>query len=440
LLERLESSESAPQLLVVTNDSEAAAGLASRLASVADRKLRILAATEARRASRVQRSAPAHIVTGAPEALAEMVRSTTLKLDGVRIVVLAWVDNLDAAATQALETLMVELPKESMRVVLASDVVPAVEQLVERYARRARRLQSSAESAPPVTLSYVVTNDAAKLATLRALLDALDPESAIVVARAADSRATVESSLRALGYGGDTSAVRVAESPIGDAALVVLYDVPTSEDEIRSLVRASGSARVIAVVAARQISALRRLAGGAVTPFPLPAAAERARTREARMRDELREVLQADQYARELQALEPLLAQYDGAEVAAAALRLLDAERSKPRVAAEPARGGAAMTRLYVNVGEMDKVRPGDLVGAITNEAGISRGELGRVEVRERHSTVEVATGVADAVVSKLTGVSIKGRRALVKVDDERERRDRPSRPRERPARGPRRS
>jgi ATP-dependent RNA helicase DeaD len=440
LLERLESSESAPKLLVVTNDSEAAAGLASRLASVADRKLRILAATEARRASRVQRSAPAHIVTGPPEALAEMVRSTTLKLDGVRIVVLAWVDNLDAAATQALETLMVELPKESMRVVLASDVVPAVEQLVERYARRARRLQSAAESAPPVTLSYVVTNDAAKLATLRALLDALDPESAIVVARAADSRATVESSLRALGYGGDTSAVRVAESPIGDAALVVLYDVPTSEDEIRSLVRASGSARVIAVVAARQISALRRLAGGAVTPFPLPAAAERARTREARMRDELREVLQADQYARELQALEPLLAQYDGAEVAAAALRLLDAERSKPRVAAEPARGGAAMTRLYVNVGEMDKVRPGDLVGAITNEAGISRGELGRVEVRERHSTVEVATGVADAVVSKLTGVSIKGRRALVKVDDERERRDRPSRPRERPARGPRRS
>jgi ATP-dependent RNA helicase DeaD len=436
LLDRLEASEAGPQLLVVTNDSEAAVGLASRLASIADRKLRVLAATDARRATRVQRSAPAHVVTGAPEVLTELVRSTALKVDGVRIVVLAWVDDLDGAATRALETLMAELSKESMRIVLASAMTPAVEQLVERYARRARRLQpSTAEPAPPVSLSYVVTNDAAKLATLRALLDAVDPESAIVVGRTAESRATVESSLRGLGYGGDASSVRVDGTPSGDAALVVLYDLPGSEDEIRSLVRASGSARVIAIVGARQISGLRRLAGGAVTPFALPAAAERARARETRMRDELREVLQADQYARELQALEPLLAQYDGAEVAAAALRLLDAERSKPRVAAEPAR--AAMTRLYINVGEMDKVRPGDLVGAITNEAGISRSELGRVEVRERHSTVEVSTGVADAVVAKLNGVSIKGRRALVKVDEERERRDRPARPRERSPRRP---
>lgn len=441
LLERLEASEAVPQLLVVTNDAEAAAGLASRLASVADRNLRILAATEARRATRVQRSAPAHIVTGAPEALTQLVRSTALKLDAVRIVVLAWVDDLDGVATRALETLVAELPKESMRVVLASAVTPAVEQLVERYARRARRLQPSAtEPAPPVSLTYVVTNDSAKLATLRELLDAVDPESAIIVARTADSRATVESSMRALGYGHEASTVRVDATPSGDASLVVLYDLPASEDELRSSVRASGSARVIAIVGPRQISALRRLAGGPVTPFTLPAAAERSRAREARMRDELREVLLADQYARELQAIEPLLVQYDGAEVAAAALRLLDAERSRPRVAAEPTRGGAAMTRLYVNVGEMDKVRPGDLVGAITNEAGISRSELGRVDVRERHSTVEVATGVADAVVAKLTGVSIKGRRAMVKVDDERERRDRPPRPRERPARGPRRS
>jgi ATP-dependent RNA helicase DeaD len=90
----------------------------------------------------------------------------------------------------------------------------------------------------------------------------------------------------------------------------------------------------------------------------------------------------------------------------------------------------------------MDNVRPGDLVGAITHEAGISKSELGRVDVRERHSTVEVAASVAEAVVTKLTGVSIKGRRALVKVDDAPargggpRRRERPER--ERPRRNPR--
>ena len=82
------------------------------------------------------------------------------------------------------------------------------------------------------------------------------------------------------------------------------------------------------------------------------------------------------------------------------------------------------MTRVFVNVGEMDGVRPGDLVGAITSEAGIAKAEIGRVEIRERHSTVEVATAVANTVVARLTGVSIRGRRALVKIDEGRDRRD----------------
>jgi ATP-dependent RNA helicase DeaD len=149
----------------------------------------------------------------------------------------------------------------------------------------------------------------------------------------------------------------------------------------------------------------------------------RARTREEGLREELRAMLATGQISRELLALEPLLSEYDGAEVAAAALRLLEAERTKPQTVATMSQ--PAVTRLYVNVGSMDNVRPGDLVGAITNEAGISKAELGKVDVRERHSTVEVATSVANSVVAKLTGVSIRGRRVVARVDEERERRDR---------------
>lgn len=434
LLDRLDPTVIAPQLLVVTSDSEAAAPIAGRLAGAG---LRVLAATEARRATRVQRSSPAQVIVGPPEVLVGLLQSTVLKLDAIRAVVLAWADELDGAATRALETLMAELPKDSIRVVLANAATPAVEQLVERYARRARRLQSvGGEAIPPVSLSYVTVTETTRLAALRRILDAVDPESAVVVARNADSRASVELLLRALGYAGDRGAIRVSDTllPDANAQLVIAYDLPSSEEELRGFVRASGTARVIALVAPRQLAALRRLAGGAITPFGLPAAAERARTREEGIRDELREVLASGQYSRELLALEPLLSDHDGIEIAAAALRLLEAERAKPRAAVVEA-GPPAMTRLYVNVGEMDNVRPGDLVGAITHEAGISRSELGRVEVREKHSTVEVATAVANSVVSKLTGVTIKGRRALVKVDEERERR--PGPPRERSGRPP---
>jgi ATP-dependent RNA helicase DeaD len=200
---------------------------------------------------------------------------------------------------------------------------------------------------------------------------------------------------------------------------------------------------VVALVTPRQISTLRRMAGGAVAPLALPESGARARSREESLRDELRAVLQTEQYARELVMLEPLLTDHDGAEIAAAALRLLERQRATP-VTLGAALAQGAVTRLYINVGAMDDIRPGDLVGAITNEAGISRAELGRVDVRDKHSTVEVATPVANAVVSKLTGVQMKGRRIIARVDEDRprERRDgqrssRPGRP-ERGGRGDR--
>ena len=111
-------------------------------------------------------------------------------------------------------------------------------------------------------------------------------------------------------------------------------------------------------------------------------------------------MLATGQFSRELISLEPLLAQYDGAEIAAAALRLLETERAKPVVTSSAPAAPQAMTRLYVNVGSTDNVRPGDLVGAMTNEAGVTKSELGKVDVRERHSTVEVATSVANTVVT----------------------------------------
>lgn len=420
LLDRLDPAKGATQLLVITGDAESAAALSGRLVRAADeRTLRALAATESRRAARVLKSLPAHVVVTHPLALIELTKGAAVKLDGVTVVALAWVESLSAAATRALESIMGELPKDSARVVIAAHPTPEVDQLVERYARRARRvLASGTQPHAPMSLSYVTTSESGKLGTLRRVLDALDPEKALVVARPESSRVEARRLLRSMGYAED-GAVRVVDVP-ASAPLVVLLDFPTDEADLRR----SDKSRVVALVAPRQLATLRRLAGGSVTPLALPEAAVRAQTREEALRAEVKGVLETGQYARELLALEPLLEQYDGSEIAAAALRLLEAERAKPAGAAGVSGGAPAMTRLYVNVGEMDQVRPTDIVGAITNEAGIARAEVGRVDVREKHSTVEVATVVAHTVVEKMTGVAIRGRRALVKIDE-----DRPPRP-----------
>lgn len=438
LLERIDADTSATQLLILTSDAESTAGVAHAVARMtAARGLSVLGATEARRAIRIAKAAPAQVVIGAPSVVVELLQSASLKMDAVRVVVLAWVDNLAGAQTRALETIMAEVPKDAPRFVFASDLTADVEQMVERYARRARRMQAAGEPAPSsVALSYVAVGEAARPMALRRILDALDPASAFVVTRSASSREDVEAQLRSLGYGGDASTVRTGETPDETAQLVILYDFPHSEEELRQAATPRAGGRVVALVTPRQVPALRRMARGALTPLALPEAAERARSHEDRMRDAVRQVLEAGQFSRELLTLEPLLNDYDGVEVAAAMLRLLESERARPQAASDAS--STAMTKLFLNVGEMDGVRAGDLVGAITNEAGISKAELGRVDVREKHSTVEVATAVANAVVAKMNGVTIKGRRTMVKVDEERPRREGPPRDRgDRDSRGP---
>lgn len=424
LLERVEESSDATQLIVVAGDVDAAAGIGRQLTGrVASRPLRIMAATHGRRALRVLRRAPAHILIATPEVLAELLQAAALKLDEVKVAVLAWLDDLDATGTRSLESVMTEVPKDAARIVIAARTDGGVEQLVERYARRARRMHGADGEGEPVSLSYLAVGDAARPMALRRVLDALDPESAFIVATSDESRRDVAAQLRSLGYDVG-SQVRVGNATDGASELVILYDFPSSADELRTSVAAAPAARIVAFAAPRQLSTLRRWAAGAMSPLALPDAALRARSREDAVRDEIRAALAGGGFSRELIALEPLLSEHDGIEVAAALLRVLEADRARMQPGAAAGAAAAAMTRVFINVGEMDGVRPGDLVGAITSEAGISKNEIGRVEIRERHSTVEVATAVANTVVSKLTGVSIRGRRALVKIDEGRERRD----------------
>src|SRR5450759_40438 len=74
---------------------------------------------------------------------------------------------------------------------------------------------------------------------------------------------------------------------------------------------------------------LKRLAGSAgVTPFTTRRATSKARAHDERLRGELKAALASSYPAREIIALEPLLGEYDGVELAGAALRLLEAARA----------------------------------------------------------------------------------------------------------------
>jgi ATP-dependent RNA helicase DeaD len=424
LLDRIDSSRAEPQLLVITADAESAATAAAAIVRVAgNRDVRVVAATASPRAARLLRQFPAQVITGAPAELVSLLQGSALKPESVRGVLFAWLDAiLGTPDAQPLENLLGELPKEGARVVLATEVTPELEALVERYARRARRVAepAAATDVAPLSADYVAVTDASRLVTLRRLLDALDMPRAVLYARDATLREQAAAVVRALGYPAD--AVRIVGDATGDSPdPLVLVELPGSREALRRLVGAT-SRLIHALVLPSQVASLRALlGGGAVTPITLLDAAERARGREAALRASLRDVLTSSDLRREVLALEPLLGEHDAIEVAAAALRLLEQQR--------PARAAAAtsvqpMQRLFVNLGEKDGVRAQEIVNAVTTEAGIPGSQVGKVEVRDTHTLVEVAASVAALVADKLTGSVVRGRRVQARVDAPRDARE----------------
>ncbi len=56
-------------------------------------------------------------------------------------------------------------------------------------------------------------------------------------------------------------------------------------------------------------------------------------------------------------------------------------------------------------------------MGALIKEVGLAKGQLGRIDVKETFSLVEVAPAVAEQTIKRLGGISIKGRRVTARVD-----------------------
>jgi ATP-dependent RNA helicase DeaD len=79
-----------------------------------------------------------------------------------------------------------------------------------------------------------------------------------------------------------------------------------------------------------------------------------------------------------------------------------------------PGRGGG-WSRLYVGGGRRMGLRPGDLVGAITGEAGLPGSAVGAIQIADGFSLVEVPETQADAVARALGSARIKGKRLEVR-------------------------
>jgi len=78
---------------------------------------------------------------------------------------------------------------------------------------------------------------------------------------------------------------------------------------------------------------------------------------------------------------------------------------------------GRAVARLFFGAGRQNGIRPGDLVGAITNEAGLTSRDLGAIEITDRFSLVEVPEEAAEDVIKAMRRTTLRGEKVLVRRD-----------------------
>ena len=397
----------------------------------------------------------------------------SVALEHVRAVVVHDGDGVVAAVpADQMEAFLSGLPRDCQRIFCGHPFGPGLRSLAERFTRRAAtvpagprdrsagpgagrrpawgktkggRPDGPGSGGRPAELNLVVIDGdrSEAVLALAATLLAEPVRHLLVFTASADRAADLGDFLAVHGYvsgppgdvaapvwlsPGEDAAAREALEAVSEPAAVATLSRSVPPGASLASVRhgAGGPAWVLAAV--RELGHLKEVAADA--GFRLkrvrPARPPRVSATLDALADTLHEAVRSPGITPYYLLVESLADRFAAAEVAAAALLLLDRGRAKearPTVGAAAATAPESWVRLFVSAGRRDDIGPGDLLGALTNESGVPGNRVGRIDVRESHSLVEVREGDARTVISALNGITLGGRSLRVDYDRAKERR-----------------
>ena len=76
----------------------------------------------------------------------------------------------------------------------------------------------------------------------------------------------------------------------------------------------------------------------------------------------------------------------------------------------------APMKTLVIDAGRQDKLRPGDILGALTGDAGLIAGDIGKIDVFATRAYVAISRALANKALERLRAGKIKGRNFRVRA------------------------
>ena len=333
-----------------------------------------------------------HVVVGTPGRIQELGRKRALKLGGVKTLVLDEADRmLDMGFEEPIREIAGRTAKDRQTLLFSATFPEEIRAIARELLREPVEVTvEGADHAPAIRHLFCEVELSSKQKALAGLLLKYTPESAVVFC---NTRRDVDD-------------VAVSLQQFGFSALALHGDMEQRDrDEV--LVRfANRSCNVLVAsdVAARGLD-VQDLA--AVINYELPTDTETYQHRVGRTgragATGLAISLVTGRERNRADALE------------AAQGSPLDWQKT-PLATARPAvLPQAAMETLRIDGGKTDKLRPGDILGALTGEAGLSAKVIGKIDIYATRSYVAIAREQVGKAIARLEAGKIKGRRFRVR-------------------------
>ena len=333
----------------------------------------------------------AHIVVGTPGRIKDHLRKQTLSLARVNCLVLDEADRmLEMGFVDDISAIIAETPANRQTLLFSATYPDDIRALSARFQRAPQEVSLDAlHDEQQIQQLFYICQKSDKSAALQKLLAHHQPAAAIVFCNTKEATREVTANLKregitALALHGDL------EQRDRDQVLVQF-----KQQSCRVLVATDVAARGL------DIDDLPAVINYDLPPDPGNYVHRIGRTGRAG-REGLALSLFADTERYKLDRI----GNYQQRELTFAAVESLPATtRQLPP---------AAYTTLCISGGRKDKVRPGDILGALTGEAGIAGGAVGKIDVMDYTAFVAVERALAGKALGRLRNGKIKGRKFKV--------------------------
>ncbi|MCK7596364.1 ATP-dependent RNA helicase DbpA [Microbulbifer sp. CAU 1566] len=335
----------------------------------------------------------AHIVVGTPGRIEDHLRKGNLDLSEVQTLVLDEADRmLDMGFQAVLDQILAALPQQRQTLLFSATYPKTIDALATRVMRDPVKVEVTAGHTQSTIEQryYRVENNEQRPAALYQLLASLDVSSAVIFCNTKKETDEAAQALRSAGF----------------AALALHGDMEQKDRDRTLTLFANGSASILVAtdVAARglDIEELPVVVNYHLSRDPEVHVHRVGRTGRAGQKG-LALSLVSKKEIYKLERLEELMQQ-----------PITLQEIPTIEKGFRPAR--PLMSTLQIDGGKKQKVRAGDVVGALTGEGGIDGNQIGKIQLFDFSTFVAVERTVAKKALGKLANGKIKGRNFRARI------------------------